>query len=235
MNKIMKKCREMDITLSEAIGEVTLPKGKYFNIEEGLKCYQSDEGSKKVSDVGHMPEDQCGIIWNITRYDIKRKPLLKQPPVIKGDQHLQSPRQMANRAYMSTLWYESVFKSQDRVAADQFWICRNKILRPTLAKMWRGRCAEIAILPPLNYAVGNLESTNLKRRKRAYEQDENIKIDKIGQPTGIPEKFRARSEITAELAALLPAIEMLKMRDGSTTFITINKGLLTTRMMLYAL
>ena len=52
---------------------------------------------------------------------------------------------------------------------------RQQILRATLAKMWRGRCAkvqvvtEIAILPSLEDAVGNLESTNLNRRKRAYE------------------------------------------------------------------
>ena len=85
--------------------------------------------------------------------------------------------------------------SQDRVVADHFWICGNKILRTTLPKVWRGRSArvqvvtEIAILLSLEGAVGNLESSNLNRRKRAYEPYENIKIDKIGQPRGIPEEF----------------------------------------------
>ncbi len=33
------------------------------------------------------------------------------------------------------------------------------------------------------------------RAKRAYEQDPSVYLDKIGQPRGIPEKYKARNEI----------------------------------------
>ena len=52
-----------------------VPKGTDFNIEEGLECYQNDEESKGVRNVGHLPEELCGIIWNITRHDINQKRL----------------------------------------------------------------------------------------------------------------------------------------------------------------
>ena len=113
---------------------------------------------------------------------------------------------------MEMLWRARAFVSQDRVVADQFWLCGNNIFRPILAETWRRRCAkvqvvtEIAILPSINDAVGNSEMNNLNRRKRAYEPEENIKIYKIGQPRGIPNKSKARSEIAAGFEALLPAI-----------------------------
>ena len=97
LNKIMRRCLDMDKTLSEKI--VTVPKGTDFNIEEGLECYQNDEESKGVRNVGHLPEELCGIIWNITRHDINRKRLREQPPVIKGDQHPQDPELITKKAY----------------------------------------------------------------------------------------------------------------------------------------
>ena len=52
MNTIMKRCRDMDITLSNAVGEVTLPIGIDFHVEEGLECFQNDEEHKDTIDVG---------------------------------------------------------------------------------------------------------------------------------------------------------------------------------------
>ena len=50
-------------------------------------------------------------------------------------------------------------------------------------------------------------SRSLERTKcQCCEPDKDIKIDKIGQPRGIPNKFKAQSEIAAGFEALLPAI-----------------------------
>ena len=109
--------------------------------------------------------------YHKTRY--QPETTTRKPPVIKGDQHTEDPELITKKAYMSSMWQGSIFITQDRVVAVHFWICGNKILRTSLAKVWRGRCArvqvvtEIPILPSLEGAVGNLESTNLKRRKRA--------------------------------------------------------------------
>ena len=65
---------------------------------------------------------------------------------------------------------------------------------------------EIVLLPSLDDAGGDLESNELSRRKRAYEPDVTIKFDKIGQPRGIPEKFKAQNEIAAGFEAIIPAI-----------------------------
>ena len=215
-NVIMKRCREFDITLSQEIGEVTRPKQTNFQIEEGLECFQNDEGNKNASDVGSIPEEQCNIIWNVTLFDINGKRLVYQPPAIKNVQLLPGSQQKSRENYMSILWSDGAFVSQDRVVADQFWLCGNNILRPILAKMWRGRCAkvqvvtEIAILPSIKDVIDNLQTNNLNRQKIAYEVDENIQIDKIGQPRGIPDKFKARSEVAAGFEALLPAIGIAK-------------------------
>ena len=44
-------------------------KGNRFP-NRGGECYQNDEGSENATDVGSIPERQCGVIWNITRYNI---------------------------------------------------------------------------------------------------------------------------------------------------------------------
>ena len=106
--------------------------------------------------------------------------MLYQPPAIKNVKLLPGSQQKSRENYMSILWSDGAFVSQDRVVADQFWLCGNNIFRPILAKMWRGRCpkvqvvTEIAILASIKDVVDNLQTDNLNRRKRAYEADENI-------------------------------------------------------------
>ena len=99
----MKRCREFDITLSQEIGEVTRPKQTNFHIEEGLECYQNDEGNKNASDVGSIPEEQCNIIWNVTLFDINGKQMLFQPHAIKNVQLLPGSQQKSRENQMSML------------------------------------------------------------------------------------------------------------------------------------
>ncbi|CAL8403322.1 unnamed protein product [Boreogadus saida] len=48
-NVIMNRCLDFDVTLTQEIGEVTRPTQTNFQIEEGLECYQNDEGNKNAS------------------------------------------------------------------------------------------------------------------------------------------------------------------------------------------
>ena len=92
----------------------------------------------------------------------------------------------------------------------------NKKLRSTLPKLWKGRCArvqvvtEIVLLPSLEEGDVSLGNKGLSRSKRAYTPDPDVKIDSIGQPRGIPNKFKARNEIAAGFEAIIPAIGISK-------------------------
>ena len=62
----MQRCQEMDISLPNEVAESTVPTGSDLYLEEGFECYQSDESSVDVIDVGGVTESLCGTIWNVT-------------------------------------------------------------------------------------------------------------------------------------------------------------------------
>jgi len=66
MSKVMEVCREIDISLSDEVGELIIPQQADLYIEKGLECYQNDEGNVEAEDVGMISEDLCDVIWNIT-------------------------------------------------------------------------------------------------------------------------------------------------------------------------
>ncbi len=207
----MKTCQEMDITLSNIIGELSVPKGVTLYVEKGLECFQNDEGSTEANDVGMIEENSCDVIWNVTKDCINWGKTWRPEPVIKG-----------NQSKANLVWHmlyainNCVFQNQDEVVADQFWLCGNEILRSTLPKPWKGRCArvqaitEIVLIPPLKDDDTSLGDNKIGRQKRAYTPDPAIKIDDIGQPRGIPTEFKARNEVAAGFEAILPIIGLVK-------------------------
>jgi len=69
---------------------------------------------------------------------------------------------------------------------------------------------EVVILPSLKEEDSSLETNELHRHRRVYEPDPNVTIDRIGQPRGIPDQFKARNEIAAGFEAIIPAIGVSK-------------------------
>ena len=59
---IMQRCQEMDISLPNEVSESTVPTGSDLYLEEGLDCYQNNEGSVDAIDVGGVTESLCGTI-----------------------------------------------------------------------------------------------------------------------------------------------------------------------------
>jgi len=57
MSRVMKVCREIDISLSNEISELTIPEQADLYIEQGLECYQNDEGNVEAEHVGMISEN----------------------------------------------------------------------------------------------------------------------------------------------------------------------------------
>ena len=56
-----------DIELSNRIGELSVPKGVELHVEQGLECFQNDEGSVEANDVDMIEEDLCDTSWSVTK------------------------------------------------------------------------------------------------------------------------------------------------------------------------
>ncbi|MGL5956435.1 MAG: hypothetical protein ACRC0X_07540, partial [Brevinema sp.] len=70
-----------------------------------------------------------------------------------------------------------------------------------------------------------------RREKRAYESDPNVYLDAIGQPRGIPNKFKARSEVLSGYESIFFGYLLTKIQNGLITFIITDKDLLIIQMM----
>lgn len=214
MPAFIKPCREVYKRLSNEIGELSVPKGVELYVERELECYQNNEESTKAKDVGMIQEDLCAVIWDITKDCSDAHNMMytwRPPPAIKS-----TPANEHLMWYMLSALNNCMFQNQDEVVADQFWLCGNEILRSTLPKPWKGRCArvqavtEVVLIPPLKDDDTSLGGNNIGRQKRAYTPDPEIKIDKIGQPRGIPSEYKARNEVAAGFEAIFPIIGLVK-------------------------
>ncbi|MGL5955641.1 MAG: hypothetical protein ACRC0X_03430, partial [Brevinema sp.] len=87
-----------------------------------------------------------------------------------------------------------LYRDQAEIIADFFWVCAGEQLLTNLPIGWKGICTRVRLIQEVNIiSWGENES----RKKRAYEPDPNIYLDSIGQPRGIPNKYKARSEVLA--------------------------------------
>ena len=55
----MKQCLQIDIKLSNRIGELSVPKGVELYVEQGLECFQNDEGSVEANAVDMIEDNLC--------------------------------------------------------------------------------------------------------------------------------------------------------------------------------
>lgn len=96
------------------------------------------------------------------------------------------------------------YRAQDAVA-DFFWLCKGKQLRLKLPGGWTGLCARVKAVQEVAINKWDEKSSQDKkdemkgkdRYKRDYRSDPAVALDSIGQPRGIPNEFKARSEVAA--------------------------------------
>lgn len=91
--------------------------------------------------------------------------------------------------------------------ADVWWYCGGRILRPTLPPQWKGTCALVQLAVPFTLAfekhdIKKLEGKRHKRGAVPTSFDDQIYIDSIGVPRGVPDEFKARNQIAAGFESL---------------------------------
>ncbi|XP_072371442.1 uncharacterized protein [Scyliorhinus torazame] len=127
---------------------------------------------------------QCERIWDIS--DIRS---------------LLNPAVPARTGGMPPAPY--LLENQVNQLADLWWLCGpEKGLLARLPLDWKGLCARVmlaqsTVILPVENGIKS------QRIKRAYTLDPNIQMDAIGQPRGIPNEFKARSEIAAGFESIL--------------------------------
>ncbi|XP_054632069.1 uncharacterized protein LOC129181223 isoform X1 [Dunckerocampus dactyliophorus] len=95
---------------------------------------------------------------------------------------------------------------QSTAVADSYWMCGDDILRNVLPQQWIGLCTLVRMKVPVQVMYKGvrevLQTQGAIRFKRSYIPDSRVYLDAIGQPRGIPEEFKARSEIKAGLESI---------------------------------
>ena len=94
--------------MSNRIGGLSVPKGVERYVEQGLECFQNDEGSVEANAAGMIEENLCDTIWSVTKNCLIRYQTRKPAPIIKGDR--ASERLMS---YMTFQWHNCLYKNQD--------------------------------------------------------------------------------------------------------------------------
>uniref|UniRef100_A0AAY5JVD3 Uncharacterized protein n=1 Tax=Esox lucius TaxID=8010 RepID=A0AAY5JVD3_ESOLU len=181
------ECQELNIRISKTIAEHTLPEGD-VKILGRHECYYAT-GTVKV---GHFLK--CKTLINLNKGELN---------IAQSGKEFTLAQRRGVR---------SIYLDQDQAIADIFWICGGGKLRPVLPKGWSGTCArvrvaqDVSIIPRVFSSpeeVQQTEETLVKSRvRRAYTPDPVVVIDAIGQPRGIPNEFKARSEITSGLESI---------------------------------
>ncbi|XP_072406914.1 uncharacterized protein [Chiloscyllium punctatum] len=84
--------------------------------------------------------------------------------------------------------------------ADLWWYCGGRVLQPTLPQKWTGTCAIVQLAIPFILVFEKQERPRSSgRTERALETsfDDNIYLDAIGVPRGVPDEYKARNQIAA--------------------------------------
>ncbi|XP_019900097.2 syncytin-2-like isoform X1 [Esox lucius] len=92
-------------------------------------------------------------------------------------------------------------------------MCGGRLLHSVLPRGWSGTCArvrvaqDVTVIPHVQLqtnAIQHLEGKLVRSRsKRSYVPDSQVTIDAIGQPRGIPNEFKASSEISAGFESII--------------------------------
>lgn len=193
--KIEKNCTDYELAYSKVNTNVDT---RRLQLSQGnYECYQVDNG---MIDVGKFP-GQCMLTWICDATRVTENPKLE-----KGNETNLSFLE-TNTTIMPQC--ETVINSDKRIA-DMFWVC-GKGLFSALPSNWTGTCARVLLVHPITigYPASETEKQN-RRRKREYSSDVKVTIDPIGQPRGMPNEFKARSEIAAGFESMIPWITINK-------------------------
>ena len=109
------------------------------------------------------------------------------------------------------------FGEQSFLVAHSYWMCGDNIVRNTIPPRWIGLCTLVRMRVPavvLYNGINDIlniekKAATLNRRKRQVD-DSVIYTNVLGIPAGIPDEFKAQSEITAGLESILPWITINK-------------------------
>ncbi|XP_067869188.1 syncytin-2-like [Heterodontus francisci] len=103
--------------------------------------------------------------------------------------------------------------------ADLWWYCGGKILRQTLPSQWKVTCAIVQLAIPFTLAFEKQKIITRERGKReaiANSFDDQVYLDSIGVPRGVPDEFKARNQITAGFESLFWWVTINKNVDWIT-------------------
>ncbi|XP_078080551.1 uncharacterized protein LOC144500925 [Mustelus asterias] len=88
--------------------------------------------------------------------------------------------------------------------ADLWWYCGGGILRPTLPRRWKGTCAIVQLVVSFTLAFEHPEPRGDRRAERSLSTsfDDQVYLDNIGVPRGVPDEYKARNQIMAGFESL---------------------------------
>ncbi len=193
------ECKRMDIKIDVRKRET--PVAYVIDRTLEFECFNRSKGKH---DMGEF-KGNCVVIWHLDQdmyYDstvLKSFSLIYATATVKTNMSIIKVKDNCTEATISFPLI-STMEDQLEAVADYYWVCGGKRLRATLPKNWKGICTRVRMLQGVTLLEGDLDEVKQPqperhRAKRAYEQDPSVYLDKIGQPRGIPEKYKARNEI----------------------------------------
>lgn len=173
--------------------------------------YECFNKSKGRHDMGKF-QGNCAIIWHLDQdmyYDsrvIKSFSLIYATSTVKTNMTTIKVKDNFTEATISFPLIRTM-EDQSEAVADYYWVCGGKRVRATLPKDWKGIFTRVRLLQEVTMIEGDLNEVKQPqltrhRAKRAYEADPNVYLDAVGQPRGIPEKYKARNEIKSGLESI---------------------------------
>ncbi|XP_061925426.1 uncharacterized protein LOC133664640 [Entelurus aequoreus] len=183
------QCKETDERISMTSAEMGMPRGMPLIAVGVFECFEKTGNVH----VGRVEDARCNFLWRVDGNCTK--PIFRGATQVKG-------------ASIEPVFVPfCLYHEQTLALADHYWWCGAQQLFPVLPVGWAGRCArvqivqEVVILPADS---GNSSTGN--RVKRQYAPDDRVYLDAIGQPRGIPDKYKARHEIRSGFESILPWI-----------------------------
>ncbi|KAK2847583.1 hypothetical protein Q5P01_010582 [Channa striata] len=94
--------------------------------------------------------------------------------------------------------------SQTMALTDIWWICGGEP-QQTLPPNWTGTCTQVMFVSPVKVGIEQdiLPHSRGKRSAPRGSFDENLYINEIGVPRGVPDEYKARNQIAAGFESIL--------------------------------
>ncbi|XP_051501426.1 endogenous retrovirus group PABLB member 1 Env polyprotein-like [Myxocyprinus asiaticus] len=140
-----------------------------------------------------------------------KSPSTSSTRIKKGNENTVYPEECENQTI--ALPSIELYEDQTIVVADFFWVCGKEQLMASLPLGWKGICVRVRLIHEITMAqweLGQFIKEDRNRTKRAYKTDPNVFIDSIGQPSGIPNEFKARDEVKADFESIFIWIKQNK-------------------------